>query len=125
MITTILGLEPDAFANVLRIVRPKLPKRVNHLEVRDLFVGTTCVDLLFDRAGTEITVRAENIRGDLKLSSSPDRLRRRDSEFQFFDRKAEPFCSETTSLNDRTFNGDRSVRIAWARTTRAVAALVT
>ena len=67
MITTILGLEPDAFANVLRIARPTLPKRVNHLEVRNLFVGATCLDLLFERAGTEITVRAENIRGDLEV----------------------------------------------------------
>ena len=67
MITTILGLEPDGFANVLKITRPTLPKRVNHLKVRNLSVGVTCLDLLFERAGTEITVRTENIRGDLKV----------------------------------------------------------
>ncbi len=71
MMTTILGLEPDGFANVLRIARPTLPKRVNHLEVRNLSVGATCLDLLFERAGTEITVRAENIRGDLEVIVQP------------------------------------------------------
>ena len=71
MITTILGLEPDAFANVLRIARPTLPERVNHLEVRNLSVGATCLDLLFERAGTEIAVRAENIRGDLEVIVQP------------------------------------------------------
>ena len=71
MITTILGLEPDAFANVLRIARPTLPERVNHLEVRNLFVGATCLDLLFERTGTEITIRAENIRGDLEVIVQP------------------------------------------------------
>ena len=71
MMTTILGLKPDGFANVLKIARPTLPKRVNHLEVRNLSVGATCLDLLFERAGTEIAAHAENIRGDLEVIVQP------------------------------------------------------
>ena len=70
-ITTILGLEPDAFAKVLRIARPRLPKHINHLEVRNLSVGTTRLDLVFECAGPEITVRTDNIRGDLEVIVQP------------------------------------------------------
>ena len=45
-----LGLQPDAFARRLRIVRPMLPDSVDRLEVKRLRVGEARVDLSFERA---------------------------------------------------------------------------
>jgi hypothetical protein len=52
----LLGLEPDAYGSRLRIVRPRLPCRVDRLELRGLRVGDAAVDLLFERR-----VRGEDV----------------------------------------------------------------
>ncbi len=44
-----LGLEPDAFAQRLNIIRPLLPEYMHQLEVKQLRVGKARVDLRFER----------------------------------------------------------------------------
>jgi glycogen debranching enzyme len=58
MLATCLGLEPDAFAQGLRIVRPTLPPCVDHLEVYGLRVGTGVADVHFQRTpdGTKVQI---------------------------------------------------------------------
>ncbi len=62
-----LGLQPDGFARRLRIVRPRLPRFVNRLEIRGLPVAGARVDLDFrrERDVTEFTVVA--VDGDLEV----------------------------------------------------------
>jgi hypothetical protein len=67
LLTTILGLEPEAFAARLRIVRPTLPENVDRLEIYDLRVGTALVDLLFERGGSGITARVQEKSGTLEV----------------------------------------------------------
>ena len=67
LLTTTLGLEPEAFDRRLRIVRPMLPKNVNRLEIYDLRVGSASVDLLFERGDEGITARVQEKRGDLEV----------------------------------------------------------
>lgn len=62
LVTTCLGLEPDAFAGRLRIRRPRLPSFVEHMEFSGLRVGQGVADLRFHRTadGTSVDVlRAE------------------------------------------------------------------
>ncbi len=67
MLTTLLGLEPDAFANQLRIVRPLLPPSVNRLDVRQLRVGEATVDLRLRRTAHEIAVDILRVDGELDV----------------------------------------------------------
>ena len=67
LLTTVLGLEPDGFEYRLRIVRPKLPKGVNRIEVHGLQVGKGRTDLLFERKGEEIAVRVLKVTEGLKV----------------------------------------------------------
>ena len=71
MVTTILGLEPDAFQDAIEIVQPNLPEGVDHLEVRNLSVGAANLDLSFERSGGEVLVRTENVRGNLQVIVEP------------------------------------------------------
>ena len=58
LLTVCLGLEPDGFANKLRIVRPRMPGFVNHIELRGLRVGKGSADLEFRRTddGAEVNI---------------------------------------------------------------------
>jgi glycogen debranching enzyme len=67
LLTTVLGLEPDGFEYRLRIVRPKLPKGVNRIEVHGLKVGKGRTDLLFEREGEQIAVRVLKITEGLRI----------------------------------------------------------
>ena len=62
-----LGLQPDGFARRLRIVRPRLPSFVNHLELRGLPVAGARVSLDFRREddATEFTV--SSVEGELDV----------------------------------------------------------
>jgi glycogen debranching enzyme len=51
LLTTSLGLEPDALSGRLRIVRPLLPHFVDSLEVRGLRVGDGRADLRYSTTG--------------------------------------------------------------------------
>ncbi len=51
MLTSLLGLIPDAFSSRLRVVRPVLPEGVNELQFNRIRVGGASVDLRFRRSG--------------------------------------------------------------------------
>jgi glycogen debranching enzyme len=53
LVTSLLGLVPDAFNRRLQIDRPILPKHVNELEFRRLKIGGGSVDLHFRRTREE------------------------------------------------------------------------
>ena len=74
MLTSILGLDPEAFEARLRIVRPMLPENVNRLEIYDLRVGTASVDLIFERASGAVTTRVQEKRGSLRNHYGRDGL---------------------------------------------------
>ena len=67
LLTTVLGLEPEAFEHRLRIIRPVLPQNVNRLEISGLRVGTASADLLFVREGNQIAARATLLDGPLEI----------------------------------------------------------
>ncbi|CDX26417.1 putative Amylo-alpha-1,6-glucosidase [Mesorhizobium sp. ORS 3324] len=67
LVTTCLGLEPDAFANKLRIVRPRLPDFVNRIELRGLRVGEECADLEFRRTDGGAEVNIQKTSGQLTV----------------------------------------------------------
>ncbi len=68
MLTTLLGLEPDAFGRRLRIVRPLLPDFVERLDVLRLAVGAATVDLRFVRTSRDVTVEILRLDGELEVS---------------------------------------------------------
>ena len=72
LLTTALGLEPDAFEKRLRVVQPWLPHFVDGLVLRDLRVGQAHVDLRFRRAGHgggRVGVEVTRCEGDLEVET--------------------------------------------------------
>lgn len=67
LLTTLLGLEPDAFGKRLRIVRPLLPDGLDHLDVKRLRVGGASVDLAFRRGSVGIDVEVMTLNGKLEV----------------------------------------------------------
>jgi glycogen debranching enzyme len=67
MLTTLLGLEPDAFSRKLRIVRPLLPEFVEGLDLLRLAVGAAKVDLRFSRTAREVSVEILRLDGELEV----------------------------------------------------------
>ncbi|MDG4882527.1 glycogen debranching N-terminal domain-containing protein [Mesorhizobium sp. WSM4884] len=67
LVTTCLGLEPDAFAGKLRIVRPRLPDFVNRIALRGLRVGEASTDLEFWRAADGAEVNIQRTSGQLSV----------------------------------------------------------
>jgi glycogen debranching enzyme len=67
LLTTMLGLTPDAFAQQLRIVRPMLPDGVQQLDMQRLRVGTAQVELRFERSTNGVAVQTLHVDGDLKV----------------------------------------------------------
>ena len=67
MLTTLLGLEPDAFSRRLRIVRPMLPDFVERLDMTRLAVGAAKVDLRFTRTAKDVTVDILRLDGELDV----------------------------------------------------------
>jgi glycogen debranching enzyme len=70
LLATLLGLEPDAFARRLRIVRPMLPDFIDRLHVRGLRVGAARADLAFTRADGRLAVDVQ-VDGDLDVVVEP------------------------------------------------------
>jgi glycogen debranching enzyme len=70
LLTTLLGLQPDAFARRLRIVRPMLPDFIDRLHMRGLRVGAARADLSFTRADRRLAVAAQ-VEGDLDVVVEP------------------------------------------------------
>ncbi len=67
LLTSILGLEPSAFDGRLRIVRPRLPPWISHLELRGLVVGRGTADIAFDAVAGRTDVSIRRIEGDLDI----------------------------------------------------------
>ncbi|HEX5545435.1 MAG TPA: glycogen debranching N-terminal domain-containing protein, partial [Nitrospira sp.] len=67
LLTTLLGLIPEAFEKRLRIRRPLLPDFLDRLELRRLHVGEAAVDLVFRRGRQGIHVDVVKQQGDLEV----------------------------------------------------------
>lgn len=68
MLTTLLGLRPDAWARRLAVTRPRLPRLAEFLTVRGLRVGEARVDLRFQRAGDAVDVEVLALDGPLHVT---------------------------------------------------------
>jgi glycogen debranching enzyme len=68
MVTSLLGLEPDAFGGRLRIRHPQLPPSVGRIEVRRLRVGSASVSVTFARAADDgVVVDDVHVDGSLEV----------------------------------------------------------
>lgn len=63
----IVNLVPDAPNNCLRIIDPALPESINKLSLHNLQVGTTVLDLEFERSGGTTACRVAKKRGNLRV----------------------------------------------------------
>jgi hypothetical protein len=62
-----VNLVPDAQNNCLRIIDPALPESINQLSLHNLKVGTTILDLEFERSGSTTACRVARKRGNLRV----------------------------------------------------------
>ncbi len=67
LIQAMINLVPDAPGNSLRIIDPALPESINYLSLQNLQVGTTFLDLEFERSGTSTACRVCKKRGNLRV----------------------------------------------------------
>ena len=65
--TAILGLAPDASANRLYLVKPRLPHWLESVRVSGLKVGEATVDLNYELRGSRTSIEVLNLDGDLDL----------------------------------------------------------
>jgi glycogen debranching enzyme len=63
-----LGLIPDGLEGRLRVVRPSLPRWLNHVHVTGLELADSRLDLTFERAGDAVTLADVRIEGDVEVS---------------------------------------------------------
>jgi glycogen debranching enzyme len=64
-----LGLHADGLNGRLRVRRPSLPRWVNRVDVEDLAIGSSRVDLRFERtgAGDSVALTDARIEGDVEV----------------------------------------------------------
>jgi glycogen debranching enzyme len=67
LVTTLLGLEPDAFHKRLRIAHPVLPQGQDRLDIKGLRVGKASVDLAFQRGRTGVDAGVIKVDGELDV----------------------------------------------------------
>ncbi|QLE55498.1 amylo-alpha-1,6-glucosidase [Nostoc sp. TCL26-01] len=67
LLQMIVNLVPDAPNNCLRIIDPALPESINRLSLHNLQVGTTVLDLEFERSGGTTACRVAKKRGNLRV----------------------------------------------------------
>jgi len=67
MLQACLGLEIDASQRLARLRYPRLPERLNSLEVRGLPIGDASVDLLLRRHGDDVAVNIVRRRGEAEI----------------------------------------------------------
>ncbi|MBC1267422.1 amylo-alpha-1,6-glucosidase [Trichormus variabilis FSR] len=67
LIHMIVNLVPDAPNNCLRIIDPALPESISKLSLHNLQVGTTVLDLEFERSGGTTACRVARKRGNLRV----------------------------------------------------------
>jgi hypothetical protein len=61
------NLVPDAPGNYLRIIDPALPEAIERLSIQNLRVGSTLLDLEFERSGSTTACRVTKKRGNLRV----------------------------------------------------------
>lgn len=61
------NLVPDAPNNYLQIIHPALPQSIKRLTLHNLRVGSTLLDLDFERSGATTACRVSNKRGSLRV----------------------------------------------------------
>jgi hypothetical protein len=71
MLEKLLGLEPEAFDNRLRIARSLLPQEVGRLDLTGLRVGVSRVDPRFRREAQCIEVEVLGRDGPLEIQVGP------------------------------------------------------
>jgi len=71
LLTTALGLTPEAFDRRLRVVQPRLPTFLERLSLEGLSVGDARVDLAFERTGAMTRVDVRKVEGDLEVKVEP------------------------------------------------------
>jgi len=67
LLQMMVNLVPDAPNNCLRIIDPALPESINRLSLHNLRVGTTLLDLEFERSGSTTACRVAKKRGNLRV----------------------------------------------------------
>ncbi|UKO98326.1 amylo-alpha-1,6-glucosidase [Nostoc sp. UHCC 0870] len=67
LLQMIVNLVPDAPNNCLRIIDPALPESISRLSLHNLQVGTTILDLEFERSGSTTACRVARKRGNLRV----------------------------------------------------------
>lgn len=67
LVHMIVNLVPDAPGNYLRIIDPALPESINYLSLQNLRVGSTLLDLEFERSGSSTSCRVSKKRGNLRV----------------------------------------------------------
>ncbi len=67
LLQMMVNLVPDAPSNTLRIIDPALPSSINHLCLRNLRVGSTLLDLEFERSNGTTACRVSKKRGNLRV----------------------------------------------------------
>jgi glycogen debranching enzyme len=67
LIQAMVNLVPDAPGNYLRIIDPALPESINYLSLKNLQIGTTLLDLEFERSGSSTACRVSKKRGNLRV----------------------------------------------------------
>jgi glycogen debranching enzyme len=67
LLQIMVNLVPDARNNCLRIIDPALPESINSLSLHNLRVGSTLLDLDFERSGTTTACRVAKKRGNLRV----------------------------------------------------------
>ncbi len=67
LLMTSLGLRPHGFERTLRVVRPRLPRFVDELEIRNLTVGSGSARLRFRRSGAETLAEVIETKGSLEV----------------------------------------------------------
>jgi hypothetical protein len=67
MVTTLLGLQPEAFEQRLRVVRPIFPENVHRMELRGIAVGAARASLMFERLDGRIEMTILEVDGELEI----------------------------------------------------------
>ncbi|MBE9212480.1 amylo-alpha-1,6-glucosidase [Plectonema cf. radiosum LEGE 06105] len=67
LLQMMVNLVPDAPNNCLRIIDPALPESINSLSFHNLRVGSTILDLEFERSGSTTACRVAKKRGNLRV----------------------------------------------------------
>lgn len=67
LVKMMINLVPDAPSNYLRIIDPALPESIPHLSLHNLRIGSTILDLEFERAGGTTACRVTKKRGNLRV----------------------------------------------------------